>query len=100
MSKDIVKDSIKCLANMEIRETTYQVARDVVLDEIERLNAEIELYKDNQILLNIQLNKCLNIIKEATEYIVNKTKDTDFDNDRLIPIYEILQGDNKELKKK
>lgn len=45
MSEDIVKESIKCLANMEIKETTYQVARSVVLEEIERLNKEVEKYK-------------------------------------------------------
>lgn len=38
MSKDIVQSSIECLANMPIEDTTYQVARNVVLDEIYRLN--------------------------------------------------------------
>lgn len=42
MSEDIVKDSIKCLANMEVKETTYQVARDIVLEEIHRLNSIIK----------------------------------------------------------
>lgn len=52
MSEDIVKESIKCLANMEIKETTYQVARSVVLDEIERLHSiikEVREYCDKEI---------------------------------------------------
>ena len=57
MSEDIVKESIKCLANMEIKETTYQVARSVVLDEIERLHS---------------------IIKEVREYIEENTNSDSF----------------------
>lgn len=76
MSEDIVKESIKCLANMEIKETTYQVARSVVLDEIERLHSiikevreEIEYFDlqarhlDSEIYLDERLtNKLLEIL--------------------------------------
>ena len=47
MSEDIVKESIKCLANMEIKETTYQVARSVVLEEIERLKSIIKEVREH-----------------------------------------------------
>ena len=39
------------------------------LNEIERLNKELELYKDNQEHLNNLLQQKDNIIKEAREYI-------------------------------
>lgn len=56
---------------------------------------------------NEELAKCLiNIseiadnlqyrINKAIEYIEIKTKDTDFDNDRLIDVLEILKGSDKE----
>lgn len=42
--------------------------------EIERLNKELELYKDNQIHLNNQLEQKDNIIKEAREYITSRSR--------------------------
>ena len=76
MNEDIVKESIKCLANMEIKETTYQVARSVVLEEIERLN---NLLKETSQTLSEQTTKAItlksenerlkSIIKEVREYV-------------------------------
>ena len=39
------------------------------VDEIKRLNAELELYKDNQIHLNNQLEQKDKIINEVLEYL-------------------------------
>ena len=81
MSEDIVKESIKCLANMEIKETTYQVARSVVLDEIERLHS---------------------IIKEVREYIEDNfyqsggcVGGTDLPYSYIEELLEILEKENK-----
>ena len=38
MSEDLIEKSKQVLANIDFNDTTYEVARDVVLDEIERLN--------------------------------------------------------------
>lgn len=42
---DLEKKSIECLKNMPIEETTYQVARNVVLDYITNLQEENDLLK-------------------------------------------------------
>ena len=42
---DLEKKSIECLKNMPIEETTYQVARNVVLDYITNLQEENEKLK-------------------------------------------------------
>ena len=65
MKKDIVNNAIICLSNMKIEDMTYQVARDIVLDELEEKGKEIErlnniinelekwLYKIAEITINI-----------------------------------------------
>lgn len=65
MSKDIVQSSIECLANMPIEDTSYQVARSVVLDEIDRLNKELEETKE---ILNIRACQLEDIRKQKTDY--------------------------------
>lgn len=42
---DLEKKSIECIKNMPIEETTYQVARNVVLDYINKLEEEKDKYK-------------------------------------------------------
>ncbi len=42
---DLEKKSIECIKNMPIEETTYQVARNVVLDYITKLEEEKDKYK-------------------------------------------------------
>lgn len=42
---DLEKKSIQCIKNMPIEETTYQVARNVVLDYINKLEEERDKYK-------------------------------------------------------
>jgi len=44
---DLEKKSIECIKNMPIEETTYQVARNVVLDYITNLQQENTLLKHN-----------------------------------------------------
>lgn len=36
MSEDIVEKSIQCLANAKLNDTTYEVARDIVLQELQQ----------------------------------------------------------------
>lgn len=58
MSEDILKENIEIIRQAK--------------QEIERLNKELELYKDNQIHLNNQLEQKDNIIKEARELVKNE----------------------------
>ena len=49
MKKDIIEDSLICLANAKLNDTSYEVARDIALDYIidlqERINKALdELY--------------------------------------------------------
>lgn len=49
MEEDIIKKSIKCLANAKLNETTYEVARNVTLEYLEQLEKENkELNKKRQ----------------------------------------------------
>lgn len=43
---DLEKKSIECLKNMSIEETTYQVARNVVLDYITNLQEKVNQYEN------------------------------------------------------
>ena len=107
MSEDIVKESIKCLANMEIKETTYQVARSVVLEEIERLN---NLLKETSQTLSKQTTKAItlksenerlnNIINELEKWLNEEYEATIFDyrnaiEDVIDKLIE-LKGSDKE----
>ena len=99
MSEDIVKESIKCLANMEIKETTYQVARSVVLEEIERLQRQKEELQVNglrqETLFKLEIERLHNIIKEVREYIGSKEHyEDDFDTE-IEKVYKILDKENK-----
>lgn len=55
MKKDIIQDSLICLANAKLNDTSYEVARDIALDYIidlqERINKAIE-YIENVKTLN------------------------------------------------
>lgn len=78
MSNDLIEKSKQVLANIEFNDTTYEVARDVVLDEIERLNNQIKEYGDldNHNKYLYEENKRLNnIINELEKYIEIKMKD-------------------------
>ena len=46
--------------------------------------------------LNNIINELTNRINKAIEYIEKRTKETDFDNDKLIDILDILKGTDKE----
>lgn len=74
MKKNIIEDSLICLANAKLNDTSYEVARDIVLDYIielkERINKAIE-YIDKQVdelevdsnYLRYQIQQIKNIIK-------------------------------------
>ena len=64
MSKDIIQKSIDCLAKAKL-ETTYAVARDIVLDELMNLQ---KIEKEHQ-KLNGELRKENQNLKERCEYL-------------------------------
>ena len=49
MKKDIIEDSLICLANAKLNDTSYEVARDIALDYIidlqERIDKAMEYLK-------------------------------------------------------
>ena len=51
MKKDIIEDSLICLANAKLNDTSYEVARDIALDYIidlkERINKARKMIFDN-----------------------------------------------------
>lgn len=42
MKEEIVKNAILCLSHMKIEDITYQVARDIVIDELIERNKRID----------------------------------------------------------
>ncbi len=77
MNKDVVKNALICLTNMKIENTTYEIARDIVLDEYKEKDKEIE--------------RLQNIIKELREILENNDHEyTGAINDAL----EILDKEN------
>lgn len=81
MNKDVVRNAVICLANMKIEDTTYEIARDIVLEEYEEKDKEIE-----------RLN---NIIDEIFEWMQNKYDNSDLTG--FTVSFQELQ-DLKELK--
>lgn len=67
MSEEIIQKSIKCLANSKLNETTYEVARDIVLEYLINLQQKVE-----------QLEKELTLMVEdderSQETIINQSK--------------------------
>ena len=45
--KDIIQNSLECLSNAKFNNTTYEVARDIVLDYITNLQEENKILKEN-----------------------------------------------------
>ena len=73
---DLEKKSIECLKNMPIEETTYQVARNVVLDYITNLQQENDkwwaIIKDYEMDIHdlwFKNNELEERIEKAVEYI-------------------------------
>ena len=89
MSEDLIEKSKQVLANIDFNDTTYEVARDVILDEIEKLKNQLEKEKSRYKALqknsnwfsdrlkdrNEEIERLNNIIKEVREYI-EKRQDT------------------------
>ena len=86
MSEDLIEKSKQVLANIDFNDTTYEVARDVVLDEIERLKEELEIYKLRQ-------EKALKKLNSAINHY-----DTDKENNAIIFTKQILEGNSIEEK--
>lgn len=76
---DYYKDEIHCLQdeNFNLREENAHLGM---------LNCDLERY----------LKEHKARIDKAIEYIEKRTKETDFDNDKLIDVLDILKGDYKE----
>ena len=51
MKKDIVKNAVICLSHLKIEDTTYEIARDIVIEEYEEQKEEIE--RLNNIIKNL-----------------------------------------------
>lgn len=101
---DLEKKSIECLKNMPIEETTYQVARNVVLDYItdleKRFNSLLEAHK----ICDEEEQEKQERIDKAIGFIKN-TKVVSYEQDEVylfkdIPegydLLNILQGSDKE----
>ena len=72
---DLEKKSIECIKNMPIEETTYKVARNVVLDYITNLQQENErLKKQNELLKDQNINE---ILKKDLEICAKQYKKSD-----------------------
>ena len=107
MNEEIVKNAIICLSNMEIEDTTYQVARDIVIQELKLTKEENDTLKKTIITLekskfNTQKERddYLNRIKEATKLIKKqKVYLNDSINLHKKDLMNILKG-KKEINKK
>lgn len=55
--KDILQKSIECLTNAKLNNTTYEVARDIVLDYITNLQQKIEKLENDKRSMLVQLYK-------------------------------------------
>ena len=78
MNNDFIEKSKQVLAKIEFNDTTYEVARNVVLDEIERLN---------------------NIINRTTKYVESLSssgRGCDIYEDIKQEILKELKGSDKE----
>lgn len=84
MNKDIVKNAIICLKNMKIEDTTYQVARDIVLAEYEELKD-----RNNRAIEYIEKNSytTLETIDDINYFIVRL--------DKCVDLLDILKGVDK-----
>lgn len=56
MGKDIIKDSLICLANAKLNDTTYEIARDIVLDYINELQEENRTLKELNVCVGCNNN--------------------------------------------
>ena len=84
MKKDIIEDSLICLANAKLNDTSYEVARDIALDYI------IELKEENE-RLNIAINKAIEIYENRNSIRFKKQRFME-DKDTGDLMYDILKG--------
>lgn len=80
--KDIIQKSIECLSNAKLNDTTYEVARDIVLDYITNLQEE-----------NERLNNIINELEKTLEEQISNPLSTEF---KLFS--KMVLNDLKELK--
>ena len=117
MSEDLIEKSKQVLANIDFNDTTYEVARDVILDEIEKLKNQLEKEKSRYKALqknsnwfsdrlkdrNEEIERLNNIIKEVREYIEDNfyqsggcVGGTDLPYSYIEELLEILDKENKD----
>ena len=92
MSEDLIEKSKQVLANIDFNNTTYEIARDVVLDEIERLTENNQAMQEEMARTWEKNTKLQNIIKETIEYI--KTRQNTLNEISITKILEILDKDS------
>ena len=47
MNKDIIKDSIKCLSNAKLNDTTYEIAKDIVIEQLNKQKEVLNKIRKN-----------------------------------------------------
>ena len=99
MSKDLIEKSKQVLAKIEFNDTTYEVARNVVLDEIEKLQNQLKKEKSRYKALqknsnwfsnrvkdrNGEIERLNNIINELEKELKNRIKNVP---DTMVEVYE------------
>ena len=95
MSKDIIQKSIKCLAKAKL-ETTYEVARNIVLDYITNLQT-IEQQYSAILSENAELENRLDTLKIEISSLMSRyfyEKDFCLEDTHLDKLLRIIDGDN------
>jgi len=101
MSDDIVEKSIECLANAKLNDTTYEVARDIVLDEIEKLNRQYKMLEElNNVnyISFVEANKVINELEKWLKEYIDLFEEPDSFEEQTIEDLNCVLDKIKELK--
>jgi hypothetical protein len=104
MKKNIIKDSIKCLENATLEDTTYKIAINITLDYLKELkeeNEKLEEDLDAEKSINSYLSRR---ILKAIEYIesynlpkdLGKLSEAPISVNELKELLKILKGGENE----
>ena len=81
MNKDIVKDSIKCLSNAKLNDTTYEIARDIVIEQLNKYKEVLDKIKE-YIKENACYDKdikqcCRDLLTDECDYVLKLLEETE-----------------------
>jgi chromosome segregation ATPase len=102
MNNNIIKDSIECLANAKLNDTTYEVARDIVLDYITNLQERIAyLERSNNRREDTILGQRQELADLQEELEHQKEMELEYNDKhtKLMQKYSDLQKENERLLK-